>query len=73
MLGVGKITGFVAEVRVQRLQMERYGIVDRASNFAIGEEFLERVAASRSNRVLVENMLVTGRNLRRADSGSVRQ
>lgn len=56
---IGEIAWFVAEIRIERLQVQRNWIIDGAADFSIGQEFLKGVATIRTNRVLMEDVLVT--------------
>src|SRR5262249_5832604 len=55
-LRFAEISGLVPKWGVDRLQMQRHWIVDRAADFALGEELLKRVPASHANRVLVKDV-----------------
>ena len=58
----------VAQISVERLQMQRHRIIDRTANFVIGQNSLELIALFDADRVLMEDVLVSGGNLRRHDS-----
>lgn len=72
-LGFGEVTWLVAEVSVERLQMQGNRVVDSAANLAFSQELLESVAASNADGVLVENVFAAGGNGGRGYAGDSRE
>jgi len=70
-LGMGEVARLVAERGVERLQMERVGIVDGAADFSLTQKFLESVAVFDSNSVLVVDVFVSFRRERGHDAGDL--
>jgi len=70
-LGMGEVARLVAERGVERLQMERVGIVDGAADFSLTQEFLEGVAVFNANGVLVVDVFVSLWRERGHDAGDL--
>src|SRR5882724_3343990 len=68
-LRVWKISKLVSQPRIERLQMQRHRIVDRASDFSFAQKLLQRIPLRGANRVLMKNVFVAVARNRRANSG----
>src|SRR6266581_6124663 len=70
-LGVRKVAGSMAERRVQRLEVQRAGVVNGAPDLSLREMPLQSVTLLDSNGVLVEDVFAAFRLNRRHDAGNL--
>src|SRR6266849_852681 len=73
MLGVRKISDFVRQRGIKRLEVQRHGIVDGAADLFLLENLAQGVALFHANRVLMEDMFIALGNQGRHDAGNLRK
>jgi len=59
---MGKVPSLVSERSVERLKVERHGVIDGAPDFFLRQNALQLVAFFHANGVLVEDVFVSFRD-----------